>query len=488
LAITVPLASILNVWKDDAYTLHTTSSGLAYAFKQSIQFEQNAPFYFLLVVIWRQVDQAATWARLLSVLCGAGVLAMIPALVRRYIPGVPALWVSLATALNPTLIWAALEIRMYSLAILLASALSLVLFDGFLRVPYVKRAVYLYSVLCLIAVYTEFYLVFVIIAHGVAILVYRRDAIARFAACVSLPILALLPIVRLIHGQVSNVTGQFVPPTLFDALHILARSTAQFIVPFVDVRGRLFIYVIVIAALIPLIVALIRSRQRGASLIMPTIFCTGFLLFLIVPYGAGVWLGSRHSSPLLVPAMLSFFTAFTFVREPSRMKIGVFWVCVILSIQCLALFKTYQSLAKEGDWLRVVDFIQHHELPHEPIFIFEAESALPYEYYYRGPNRVVPIPRPINFKHYDLRDFQVHTVQEVARSFNGVPSGGREWLITAGDCEARSIHYGCDVLEQYVSKCCRVTLSRTFYKARVRLLERSATQTTTRQLRRGAGV
>ena len=49
LAITVPLAAILNIWTDEAYALDTVSENLSYAITQAINFELQPPFYFILL-------------------------------------------------------------------------------------------------------------------------------------------------------------------------------------------------------------------------------------------------------------------------------------------------------------------------------------------------------------------------------------------------------------------------------------------------------
>ena len=106
LLFALPLAYVLNVWQDEAYTLHTTSGTLAYAFHESIGFEQNAPLYFLLLTLWRHIDGSVFFLRLFSVLCCAGTIVLTPALARRYLPRIDPIFPTLAVACNPFFIWA----------------------------------------------------------------------------------------------------------------------------------------------------------------------------------------------------------------------------------------------------------------------------------------------------------------------------------------------------------------------------------------------
>ena len=86
LAITLPLASLLNIWQDEAYTLETTSRGIGYAFAQAVGFEQNAPLYFVVISIWRHLGDGIFHLRLFSVACIAVTVLLTPAIARRYVP------------------------------------------------------------------------------------------------------------------------------------------------------------------------------------------------------------------------------------------------------------------------------------------------------------------------------------------------------------------------------------------------------------------
>src|SRR5665647_3232622 len=58
----------LNIWEDEAYSLHTTSKNLATVIRESYDFEGQPPFYFLLLAIWRHINSGIFFARLLSLI------------------------------------------------------------------------------------------------------------------------------------------------------------------------------------------------------------------------------------------------------------------------------------------------------------------------------------------------------------------------------------------------------------------------------------
>ena len=123
------LASVLNVWLDEAFSLESTGSGIATAFRRSITFEMQPPLYFTLLAAWRSIASGYVFARMLSVACTMGVLWIVARLWRRLRPDVHPGWVVAALAFHPFTIYAAVEIRLYALAMLL-SALLLALYLG----------------------------------------------------------------------------------------------------------------------------------------------------------------------------------------------------------------------------------------------------------------------------------------------------------------------------------------------------------------------
>ena len=180
LAISVPLAYALNLWQDEAYTLHTTGAGLAYAFSAAISFEQNAPLYFLIVNLLRHFGDGVFFLRLFSVLCIAATVGLVPLLCRRYLPTANATLVTAVVAFNPFIIYAAVDLRAYGLIVLLSALLLLTYYDAFLSESPGAWPAAAYAICVAAALYTQYYLAFLIAAQGITLLLFRRRAFWRF--------------------------------------------------------------------------------------------------------------------------------------------------------------------------------------------------------------------------------------------------------------------------------------------------------------------
>ena len=468
LAITIPLAAVLNVWQDEAYTLQTTSGSLGYAFHQAISFEQNAPLYFVVMTLWRHAGDSIFFLRLFSVLCIAGTIALLPGLTRRYVPQANGALVAAVFACNPFVVWAAVELRVYALIVLLSALLLRTFFDAFLRENPSKGAAVVYAVCVAVALYTQYYLAFLVAAQGATLLFYNRRALLPFALAGAGAALAFAPMLAIVPGQVQNFRSNFAPPSIVQALVNLAGIGLRYLLPLqlMDAQKAKVLFAIVVLIGVALVRPSLR-RIAGAPIVAMTVLA--FAFFTLGTYLSGVHVLDRHAASLCVPATLTIFAVLTTARSVSGRRAVLVWSALVAALSLLTLARTYRYLAKPGDWMRVAAYLRIHERSGEPIAVFEAENALPLAYYYRGPNRVVPIPHGVDFRNYDISRFVIENDRELQAT---VPGARRLWLVTSGQCASANVQFGCDKLEGFVARDYRIASDAQFLGTRVRLIER----------------
>src|ERR1700712_3329573 len=108
------LSKVLNIWMDEAYTLDTTGYKLSKVIAQSYSFESQPPVYFILLSLWRKISGEVFFARLFS-LISIGLAAHYFYKLIRLISGIEASrWLLILFLLNPFIVWAGLEIRLYA--------------------------------------------------------------------------------------------------------------------------------------------------------------------------------------------------------------------------------------------------------------------------------------------------------------------------------------------------------------------------------------
>ena len=177
LAIALPLAFSLNIWVDEASTLHTTQHGFVQTFRSLFTDEKQAPLYFLLMSCWRKLDDSIIFARLFSILGSLLAIGAFSRLARRIWDEKTAIFITAVFALHPYLFWASLEIRLYSLVILITCLLFSFFYDGFLSENSAAGKSRIYFVgTAIAALYTNYYLGSLLVGGFAALLMLRAKA------------------------------------------------------------------------------------------------------------------------------------------------------------------------------------------------------------------------------------------------------------------------------------------------------------------------
>jgi uncharacterized membrane protein len=454
LLITIPLAYKLNIWTDEAFTLNTTAKTLGYAINQANHFEQQPPLYFMLLNLWRGMCDTIFFARLFSVGCAALAIVVAALISIRLYPRANPGWIALLLAVHPFTIWSATEIRLYSFALLLSSLLILLLLRGFLddnsHIGYKLG----YALIAIAALYTQYYLGFILVANACALIVNRRwRALASYLACMAVVAICFLPMLSLVVAQVHSSTAG--PPMSFrDAVTSTVFQVKEFALPLDATKGLLLIRTWLIRAFyVGALVLLVRRRQRlltASNLVVWTILSVVAAFFvlahMLVPEGM---LLERHMVGMFLLVILACFS-FLMSLEPRFLRVVVFATLMVFAVW--ASFTTFRTLSKAGSWDRVALYLHEHEKADQPIAVFHAGAALPLSYYYHGMNRLVALPRENRFDRYDLHDY-VATDGSALRNALTVQGGAPKeaWLVTDGECGFAGIDFRCEVLEDWVN-------------------------------------
>ena len=355
LALTVPLAAILNVWQDEAYTLQTTSRGAGYAFHQAIGFEQNAPLYFVVMALWRHAGDGIFFLRLFSVLCIAATVLLIPGLARRYVPQVDGVLVAAVVACNPFVVWAAVELRVYALIVLMSALLLRTFFDAFVEENPSRWAAIAYAVCVGLALYTQYYLAFLVAAQAATLLFYNRRALPAFVLAGGAAALAFVPMLAIVPGQVQNFKSIFAPPSIVQTCINLAGIGLRYLLPLPLLHAKNAYVVCVVVALLALTFARPSLKAVGRS---PIVAMTGFAFafFAAGTYLSGVHVLDRHAASLYVPVTLAIFAVLTTARFANRRRAVLLWSALVMALSLFTLVWTYRHLAKPGDWARAAAY------------------------------------------------------------------------------------------------------------------------------------
>ncbi|MBS1797367.1 MAG: glycosyltransferase family 39 protein [Acidobacteria bacterium] len=319
LLITLPLAYVLNVWSDESSTLFSTGRGVSDAFYNVFANEKQAPLYFLLLSLWRGLNGSIFFARGLSILCGALAIWFFAGLARKFFDRRGAFLLTAFFALHPFLIWASLEIRLYSLVVLLTVMLLRFFADAYLTDDDAngrKRREILYLLTAVAGLYTNYYLGFVLVGNFAALLVLRRwTAARRYFLGMIVVGAAILPLLWMIKLQLAGGAASVqAPRRLAEGIRLIWNSGLNFVLPTElfppeNITTVSYVRVWAVRLLIPVAAFLLFKKRRALD---PFLFAFGTIAavvagFLLVAYFllGDIYVEIRHAAVLFPPLVLT---------------------------------------------------------------------------------------------------------------------------------------------------------------------------------------
>lgn len=511
LGVTLPLAYLLNIWMDEASTLYTTGNGFSQTWQNVFDNEKQAPLYFLLLSLWRGASDSIFWARLFSVLCGALAIKFFFDTARRFFGENQARFVSVLFALHPFLIWTSLEIRGYALTILLSVLLLKFFAEGYLsdqseaETRRAKQRFFFVPAAAIAALYTNYYLGFLLVGFFAVLLVLRKFREAReYFLQMLFVLLAIAPLIWIIKQQFAVNTSGFQPDrSIVEGVRILWNLFLKLLFPtefyvageqtVVSFLRVWFVRFGVVAVLILLvreiyrIVKLVRPERRGDGklgfgllildanvlnvLISGTTAATVAAFLLAAYYLLGAeYVALRHAAVWFVPLGLFVFALLAMVL-PRRS--WIFFALVFAFLYPYSVYKNYPQLAKRGDWIRVARFIEANERPNQPIVVFQNYDALSLPHYYAGVNRILPDERFFAWSFEDSLASENAMRRQIEFVVSEIPTDAAEiWLATEEICQHEESRAACRPLENFIRAHYTVEIEKDFYLERVRLLRK----------------
>ena len=482
LAITVPLAAILNIWTDEAYSLNTTGKSLQYAISQAVNFELQPPLYFALLNIWRSVNDSIFWARLFSIIAIVLTIYLVALLAKKIIKTINPAGLITIFSFNPFVIFQATEIRVYAFTILLSALLLLFFFDGYFSPKSQIKARVIYLILAVLALYTQYYLACLLIANAIVLLVLRRwQSLKYYLLGMSLVAICCIPLIFYISNQISGHTKDldgswqyqyfFVTNVLntIQKIQVLLSNFAGLPKPIL-----IFGYLLLFLSLVGLIFATDLRLITSNHVAIWTINITSIAFFIGIQVITRGFLLYRHTAGILIVSYLGLFLLISLIKYSKIRNIIIISLIVITlgtNIYDLSvMYNKYPKIAKSGDWKRVSEYIMSSEQPQQEILVFIPMAAEGLSYYYEGINKIIPLPKAEDFQKYDLEDYALNNEAEIAQAL--LSEDHDIWLVDDRQCGYLNVDYNCHILEDFVDKYYKVKDSQNFYKSKVRFLER----------------
>jgi hypothetical protein len=397
------LSQVLNIWMDEAYTLDTTSAkySLSGVIHQSYFFESQPPAYFIILWLWRKINDTVFFARVFSLInIGLAAWYFYKILIKITTQQLTK-WMLVIFLLNPFVVFIGLEIRLYAFLIFLSAAAIYHYLKYFEENS--RQHLFIFLGICLLGMYMQYFFAFLITALLLATLVYGGWKKAFYTGLYIIPVVLLfLPNVFVMKDQLGMVqTLKFelsVPQRISAVLHSpqnLLLSLGNLIAP----QWIRHVILLVFAGLLLYTYSVAYKKNKTS----PTAFFKTINFLLLTAIAAIVMMaafitvtGIDHVDRYFTIIMPILILSYCLVSIYNY-KTTIFLFSAYTVYLAVIFIYNYGSPVKEYDYKKVAAYIKSKENSNEPLLFYHSTLALPFRYYYKGNNRTVPVPHEVPF-------------------------------------------------------------------------------------------
>jgi len=411
LGLGLHLLGLKSFWLDEGVSASVAQLPWSDFFKLLWRREANMGLYYLLLRGWIHLGESEFTLRLLSVIFAVAAVVAVYVLGRRLFDRNTGLLAALLLALNAFHLRYAQEARSYSLLILLVT-LSTYCFVLLLENPSRKRRV-LYITISVLAFYSHFFALFVIVAQWIALVLWKREPRAKsqlVSSAVWIAALCFPGIVFLLlknHGQLDWIPA----PTFRSIYDSVALFTGQ------AGPGLLIIY----AVLCGFAIIKASHSEPWPRQLLAT--------WLVLPIA--LLLAISVVKPLFVPRYAAMcLPALVLLAAAGLRELKVYWrsaaTIVLVVFSLFGIRNYYAGLPAENQgWRELTRFVVANSVAGDQV-IFENGIQRPVFEYYRGNSKWPQVLFPSHGEQFTYRDFEGYATAQVAES---AEQHWRVWLI-----------------------------------------------------------
>lgn len=446
------------VWEDELYTLHTTERSVPFAFSESYNFEGQPPVYFVLLSAWRYLSESLFFARSFSVLFVLLSGLLIYKLCRILSDHYFSTLITVLFLVTPFVVGQSFDTRLYSFIIFLA-LLSLYTFYNAYLIDDSKSNVYklLHCFISLAGVFTEYFFIFPLIAQAISLIPLR--GLKKFInySLIQFPVAVLFVINYLIVSKGLHIYSgtSLLPAEMFRKLFM---SVQNFLFSFNSISLGFFVrkliwllYFIWLISIFRNLKFSFRSLQERTKpfLFQIIISVLIFLLFTLFFLTQKIPYYDKYMSVLYPSLFLVFAISLTMGRKLSFLIL----VSLLLLYNVFIDFNTYSSYVRLYDYEQIAGYIEKVQKPDEPILLYSNGHALPFQYYYKGNNPILPLPVPVRFDLNYMNDIHIKDTLMLNKIFEKDRKIENRFIYISDNLPSllgKSLNY--DIVDQYMEK------------------------------------
>jgi uncharacterized membrane protein len=378
-----------SAWIDEAYSIVLAKHSILDILRGTAA-DQHPPLYYLLLHVWLWFGSGVVFTRLLCVVIGVIHIGQVLVLGRKIGGEWLGLGAGLLLTLNPMHVWYSQEARQYILLAVLTTAATAELWDCL----HGHRRWGFYALFTILALYTQYFAVFIILAHAVWIAGWawwKRDYRLIIPWVVSMLVtgIAFSPWLPVAINQFRFHTMSWVgEPLVGDVRDVFMRLLlGSGILAFPD----LLRWIGLILLLAFFIWAILRLRSSGTLTPGAYNFLANWALipFSFISLIAFVYPIFQFKQYLILLAPFLLFAVITAELLPDFWK-HAFFLALLLSATTTLVYQ--QVTLSKDDWRGAGVYLEQHAVAGDVIYSNPAASSLALSLYMDSPLRLDGYP------------------------------------------------------------------------------------------------
>jgi uncharacterized membrane protein len=463
LTVTIYLSVELTIWVDESSSLITTSKGFKDALNSAIYYEYQAPLYFLILWGWRQLDDSIFFGRILSILFAVASIEIFRKKIITYVKDYKLQLLGMVIfAISPFLINISVEMRRYTLVLLLSLVSTFTFIDTYVNLELRKDKRFLYICISLMGFYSDYYFGFLLLAQFLTLLIFfDRSSCRAFildAIIISILSVPLFYVLKIQFGLMAPKIKEARNEYLYK-INLVLTSAEYFLIPinnlFID--NRILRWTLRGLFLISCSYSAFKSKKfiylsfKNAKIysILVTILLSIFI-FVVSSLSAPHFLLYHHFTILY--GLLIFATLLIISAQEKQLKITYFFLMLIIVSNFAFIAYSENFFSRSGSWSHkfVANYLKENEMFNQPILIYPSEYEHGLNTYYCGVNRILSI-KPISYYKFDPDEQSINSKEELEILLSKIQIGHEFWLVSY--CwNSRLYSNDCKILKEYLQK------------------------------------
>lgn len=429
------LANKLDLSYDEPYSLHTAAHSLPEVVNLSYGFEFQPPAYFVILSLWQKINSGIFFARLLSMIFTFFSAFFLYKTIRLIFNNIYSKWLIVIFLLNPYTVWYSTEIRLYSFLVLL----TILTFYLFYLIYFFNKSnlKIVFVFVSTIAVYTQYFFVFLIISFAVILLFTKnwRYFINYILLSIIIAIL-FIPNLIFLNEQFAVNQDTLVHYTFSSRIKSVIMSSFEFyaiekISLLGDIGRWIFRIVFISLYSISFYYFYLKNKTQKSTefqnfrftliqiLVLFFIFTSSFIF-------ADLVYAIRYAT-ILFPFHIILLVIFgTYKNNVGNIIYGVYSLFLVVAL--LSTFKT--PYLKSYNFKSVAKYTQQIQVANEPILFVNNDLTLGLKHIAENEDTFINLPE-FQFN-YNLYTNYVSDTTQLHKLINGIQSNTPSYLIITG--------------------------------------------------------